>query len=353
MPVWTPGSYLVASTSRNVEDFTAASRTVAPCRREDPEEPLEGHHPRAPAIVIPTRLPAVHAGRAAGSRPTSHAQRRTDVHHPRRARAAPARLKLELPATWATTSTPGLPPRPVARRTTTSPRLRHALDCHRGGNSGVRVHGGRQAARLVNVGEGGSGRPRQRATPRRCAAPRKVGFVPYRSTCSSTCCSTRRRARAQELDAAPLEPVARLDAAGLSRLARPRQHEYFHAWNVKLLRPSSWAVRLRQRELHTGLWISEGFTDYYGDLMLPRGGSPPATSPHQPQPDHPAAPDHTGPPRAVGVDGVVRLLDQSSTGPTRTASTRRSATTPRAPLPRSCWTPRSSAPPAARSPWTT
>jgi predicted metalloprotease with PDZ domain len=50
-------------------------------------------------------------------------------------------------------------------------------------------------------------------------------------------------------------------------------HEYFHAWNVKRLRPRALGPFDYDRENYTpSLWIAEGFTDYYGDLNLVRAG---------------------------------------------------------------------------------
>jgi len=50
-------------------------------------------------------------------------------------------------------------------------------------------------------------------------------------------------------------------------------HEYFHAWNVKRLRPVELGPFDYEDEVYTtGLWIAEGFTDYYGDLQLRRAG---------------------------------------------------------------------------------
>ena len=51
-------------------------------------------------------------------------------------------------------------------------------------------------------------------------------------------------------------------------------HEYFHVWNVKRLRPVELGPFDYEREIHTtGLWVSEGFTDYYGDLAVHRAGA--------------------------------------------------------------------------------
>ncbi|MCU0623467.1 MAG: hypothetical protein MUF53_06320 [Gemmatimonadaceae bacterium] len=50
-------------------------------------------------------------------------------------------------------------------------------------------------------------------------------------------------------------------------------HEIFHAWNVKRLRPRELTpYRYDRWQPTTLLWVSEGITDYYADLMLVRGG---------------------------------------------------------------------------------
>ena len=50
-------------------------------------------------------------------------------------------------------------------------------------------------------------------------------------------------------------------------------HEYFHAWNVKRLRPGEFAHYDYARENYTQLlWFFEGFTSYYDDLLLRRAG---------------------------------------------------------------------------------
>jgi predicted metalloprotease with PDZ domain len=50
-------------------------------------------------------------------------------------------------------------------------------------------------------------------------------------------------------------------------------HEYFHHWNVKRIRPVALGPFDYQRENYThGLWVSEGVTSYYGDLLLRRAG---------------------------------------------------------------------------------
>jgi predicted metalloprotease with PDZ domain len=50
-------------------------------------------------------------------------------------------------------------------------------------------------------------------------------------------------------------------------------HEFFHAWNVKRLRPVELGPFDYENEVLTkSLWISEGITDYYGALAVHRAG---------------------------------------------------------------------------------
>lgn len=50
-------------------------------------------------------------------------------------------------------------------------------------------------------------------------------------------------------------------------------HEYFHTWNVKRIKPAVFAPYDLAQENYTPLlWLFEGFTSYYDDLMLVRAG---------------------------------------------------------------------------------
>lgn len=51
-------------------------------------------------------------------------------------------------------------------------------------------------------------------------------------------------------------------------------HEYFHTWNVKRIKPAAFVpYDLQQPDLTRLLWVFEGFTSYYDDLMLLRAGT--------------------------------------------------------------------------------
>ena len=50
-------------------------------------------------------------------------------------------------------------------------------------------------------------------------------------------------------------------------------HEFFHAWNIKRLRPLELGPFNYEEEVFTrSLWIAEGITDYYAELIVHRAG---------------------------------------------------------------------------------
>src|SRR6185295_17352486 len=50
-------------------------------------------------------------------------------------------------------------------------------------------------------------------------------------------------------------------------------HEFFHGWNVERIRPRSLEpFNLEDVNMSGELWLAEGFTNYYGALLLHRAG---------------------------------------------------------------------------------
>ena len=50
-------------------------------------------------------------------------------------------------------------------------------------------------------------------------------------------------------------------------------HEFFHAWNVERIRPTSLEpFNLEDANMSGDLWFAEGFTNYYGPLIMRRAG---------------------------------------------------------------------------------
>src|SRR6185295_12452205 len=69
--------------------------------------------------------------------------------------------------------------------------------------------------------------------------------------------------------AGPNAPSNRTYRGFLSLVA----HEFFHLWNVKRIRPDALGPFDYTKENYTrSLWVAEGVTSYYGDLMVRRAG---------------------------------------------------------------------------------
>jgi predicted metalloprotease with PDZ domain len=62
--------------------------------------------------------------------------------------------------------------------------------------------------------------------------------------------------------------------AGLeNRLISTYAHEYFHSWNVKRIRPKTLEpFNFEHADMSSELWFAEGFTQYYGQMLLVRAG---------------------------------------------------------------------------------
>ncbi len=69
-----------------------------------------------------------------------------------------------------------------------------------------------------------------------------------------------------------VHPVAKIGGNEI-RLLSTYSHEYFHSWNVKRIRPKSLEpFNFEHADMSSELWFAEGFTQYYGELLLVRAG---------------------------------------------------------------------------------
>lgn len=65
-------------------------------------------------------------------------------------------------------------------------------------------------------------------------------------------------------------PVTSFNSAGLQGVT---SHEFFHNWNVERIRPKTLEpFNFEKSNMSHELWFAEGFTQYYGNLLLARAG---------------------------------------------------------------------------------
>ncbi len=68
-------------------------------------------------------------------------------------------------------------------------------------------------------------------------------------------------------------PMKQVESAQIPRVLDVCAHEFFHSWNVKRLRPKTIEpFNFTKSNMSNELWVAEGFTQYYGNLLLARAG---------------------------------------------------------------------------------
>ncbi|HVQ28351.1 MAG TPA: PDZ domain-containing protein [Vicinamibacteria bacterium] len=279
MAVWTPGSYLVREYERNVEDVRAVDesgreRKVEKTRKNRWSVDSAG----AQVVVVSYRV----YGHEMGVR-SNYVERDfaflngapTFLSLPGDG-PRPHEVRIERPAQWSTVVT-ALDA--VAPDTWTAPDYDVLVDSPIGlGNPQIypfAVDGIEH--RLVNDGEGGVwDGPRSAADTEKIvrAARALWGFIPYpryvffnfltessgglEHKASTLLLTSRYKTRSRKAYLGWLSLVA---------------HEHFHAWNVKRLRPRALGPFDYEAEVYTkDLWLSEGVTDYYADVLVRRAG---------------------------------------------------------------------------------
>ena len=69
-----------------------------------------------------------------------------------------------------------------------------------------------------------------------------------------------------------VQPIDKVEGNEV-RLLGTFSHEYFHSWNVKRIRPKSLEpFNFEHANTSSELWFAEGFTQYYGEMLLVRSG---------------------------------------------------------------------------------
>ena len=277
MAVWTPGSYLVREYERNVEAVKARGLTVEKTLKNrwriqtgGAREVMLSYRVYSHEMTVrnnwvdaefamlngaPTFITLVESG------------------------ARPHEVRLELPAAWKTSVT-GMPDAPGG-----APHHYRAPDYDTLVDSPI-VAGNPEIHRfsvdgkphlLVDVGEGGvfDGARAARDLERVVQADRRFwGSLPYDKYVFINLLVNASGGLEHRNS---VMMMASRWATGTRDKYLPwlslASHEYFHLWNVKRLRPIELGPFDYEHENYPrSLWISEGLTDYYGDLQLARAG---------------------------------------------------------------------------------
>jgi predicted metalloprotease with PDZ domain len=281
MPVWTPGSYLVREYARNVENVAAANGGAVLPIQKTQKNRWRVTANGARAITLTYRVYAhemtvrsnwVEDGFAMlNGAPTfiTLADLRPRAHD----------VRLELPAAWQTSVT-GLPESPDGGpHHYRAPDFDTLVDCPIvAGNPQIhRFTVSGKPHLLVDVGEAGvfdgerAARELQKIVE---TAGRFWGGLPYDkyvffNVLTETGGGLEHKNSVMMMATRWATSTRERFLSWLSTAS----HEFFHLWNVKRLRPVELGPFDYEHEVYTrSLWIAEGLTDYYADVILARAG---------------------------------------------------------------------------------
>ncbi|HEX6182595.1 MAG TPA: PDZ domain-containing protein [Pyrinomonadaceae bacterium] len=280
MPVWTPGSYLVREFGRHVQDFAAedgSGRALVWTKSDKNTWRVESGGAREVRVRY-----AVYANEL-----TVRTSELNDRHafwnnanllmYPDGYLGAPATLKVEPFGDWKIAT--GLPPVQGAANTFRaenfdvlydSPFLAGTFRVLSFDVAGV-------PHRVVVDGEGRYDAERLRNDVRKIveASVAVMGDTPYRDYTFLLMLAERNGGGLEHLNSTALirKRFGFSTAEDLRAVHTLVAHEFFHVWNVKLIRPDALGPFDYTRENYTRLlWVAEGVTNYYETLLVRRAG---------------------------------------------------------------------------------
>jgi predicted metalloprotease with PDZ domain len=280
MAVWTPGSYLVREYERHVEGVTAAANGKPVAVEKSRKNRWRVSTGGAPAVTVRYRVYAhemtvrnnwVEAGFAMlNGAPTflTLVERAARAHE----------VRLELPAAWKGSATALMPVAGVAHayraedfdtlvdspivagnpvtRTFTVDGTSHVLVLE--GDPSL-FDADRAATDIQRIVEAG----------RRAMGPLLYPHYYFINMVVDTGGGLEHKNSFLTMSGRYTTRTARSYMNWLSLVA----HEYFHNWNVKRLRPVELGPFDYEAETYVKtLWVAEGFTDYYADVLVRRAG---------------------------------------------------------------------------------
>ena len=298
MPVWTPGSYLVREFQRHVQDFEATSSTGQPLKWEKTNKNTwrvvtNG----AREWYARYRVYANELSVRTSELNSSHAfwNNANLLMYLEGFLKSPSIVRVIAPDVWKVAT--GLPPVPGERNTFRAENFDVLYDSpFEASNFKSLVFNVKGIPhRIVIDGEGNYDPERMRRDVQKLVETQVElmgGEIPYRDYTfilhlrnnaggglehgNSTALGYPRfgfniRSGDRATSAAP-NPSAQpeRDYRGFLSLV---SHEFFHLWNVKRIRPDALGPFDYTQENYTKLlWVAEGITDYYADLLLRRAG---------------------------------------------------------------------------------
>jgi predicted metalloprotease with PDZ domain len=277
MPVWTPGSYLVREFSRNVQEFSAADSSGKKLEWERiNKNTWRVHSENTSKVTIEYRVYAFEISVRTSFVNDSHGYVNgasvfmyLDGHL-----ANPYRLTVKPLATWSQIST-GLDRVQGQTHSFLAPDFDTLVDSPiEIGNQKVIEFKVRNIPHYISIcGDGNLDPEKVKTDVQKIVetAAEIVGEIPYKHYTFLLQLLPEGSGGLEHLNSTSIQ-VSRWSfkpEESYRKFLGLVAHEYFHVWNVKRIRPRGLGPFDYTRENYTRLlWVSEGFTSYYGDCIV-------------------------------------------------------------------------------------
>lgn len=279
MPVWTPGSYLVREFERHVQDFTADVDGRALEWTKIDKNTWRVQTGGARQWRATYRVYANELSVRTSELNSDHAfwNNAALLMYPNGSLNAPATLRVVPQSGWkVATGLPGVPGQQNTFRAENFDILYDSpVEVSDFKELDFRVRG--VAHRIVIDGEGNYDPERLRAEVQKIVAAEAAMFgeIPYHDYTFILHLRANTGGGLEHLNSTALgfrrDRFATED--GYQKFAALVAHEFFHLWNVKRIRPDALGPFDYTKENYTRmLWVAEGITEYYGQLMVRRAG---------------------------------------------------------------------------------
>jgi len=281
MPVWTPGSYMIREFARHVQDFSALEASGKPLQWEKRDKNSWRVETKGlPEWRVSYRVYANELTVRTSELNSDHAfwNNAALLMHPEGHLNAPSTLRILAPETWKVAI--GLPPTPGRKNTFSAQNFDLLYD------SPVEVSNFKTIAfdvkglphRIVIHGDGNYDSERVRADIKKIVDGEielMGGETPYHDYTFIIHLRANTGGALEHLNSTAINfpPFNFKPEPRYRGFLGTVAHEFFHLWNVKRIRPDALGPFNYTRENYTKLlWVAEGITNYYANIVLRRAG---------------------------------------------------------------------------------
>ena len=280
MPAWRTGRYVIQDFSGGVQEFFAQDENGTPLAwKKTDKDTWRVERGSSGIVTVRYKVYANEFNQRTRELNSEHAflDPAAVFMYVEELKNAPLRLTVLPFENWHVTT--GLDEVPGVPHTFTAPEYEYFADCplEIGTQTDIVFTAGGKKHIISIYGEGNWNRDTLAADFTKIVLANLAfwGDLPYEKYVFQIHCQPNARGGTEHINSTIMgvTPFIFANANSYKRFLNLVSHEYFHTWNVKQLRPKAFAPYDFSKESYSEeLWISEGATSYFDDLILLRAG---------------------------------------------------------------------------------